>query len=110
LFMLRQAGHGIRDATVTGVQTCALPISDSSSSSAAGALGSSVNRHSGMVPLSLAVALTAIVGAFAQKYAPILGTYVSFAETVTEARKSVAEGKSLELIGRTLLKKNRRRI
>jgi len=37
-----------------------------------------------MVPLSLAVALTAIVGAFAQKYAPILGTYVSFAETVTD--------------------------
>ncbi len=37
-----------------------------------------------MVPLSLAVALAAIVGAFAQKYAPILGTYVSFAETVTD--------------------------
>ena len=37
-----------------------------------------------MDPLSLAVALAAIVGAFAQKYAPILGTYVSFAETLTD--------------------------
>jgi len=41
-----------------------------------------------MVPLSLAVALAAIVGALAQKYAPILGTYVSVAETVTD--KAVA--------------------
>src|SRR5262245_42931738 len=59
------------------MQLVAVIMADSSSSSAAGAFGSSVNRHSGMVPLSLAVALAVIVGAFAQKYAPILGTYVS---------------------------------
>ena len=37
-----------------------------------------------MVPLSLAVALAVTVGALAQKNAPILGTYVSCAETVTD--------------------------
>ena len=66
------------------MQPVAVIIADCSSSSVAEAIGSSVNRHSGMVPLSLAVALAVTVGAFAQKYAPILGTYVSCAETVTD--------------------------
>src|SRR5262245_31787921 len=66
------------------MQPVAVIMADSSSSSAAGAFGSSANRHSGMVPLSLAVALTEIVGAFAQKYLPILGVYASCAETVTD--------------------------
>src|SRR5215470_11331771 len=55
------------------MQLVAVIMADSSSSSVAGAFGSSASKQSGMVPLSLAVALTEIVGAFDQKYAPILG-------------------------------------
>src|SRR6266481_8980746 len=44
-FFFFQAEDGIRDGTVTGVQTCALPIYDESVAAAlAGALGSAVFR------------------------------------------------------------------
>src|ERR1044071_8525297 len=65
------------------MQPVAVIMADCSSSSVAGAFGSSANRQSGIVPLSLAVALAEIVGVFAQKNAPTFGTYVSCAETVT---------------------------
>src|SRR5262245_5168695 len=66
------------------MQPVAVMVAEASSATVADAFGSSASRHNGMVPLSLAVALTAIVGAFFQKNAPTLGSYIFCAETVTD--------------------------
>src|SRR2546428_10811157 len=82
LFFFFQAEDGIRDLIVTGVQTCALPISSAASSpSDAGAGGA------GLADSGRARAPSASSG----------------------DRKSGVEGKSVDLGGRRIIKKKKKR-
>src|SRR2546430_17154781 len=81
LFFFFQAEDGIRDLTVTGVQTCALPISG-------------IREDSGIyegwtVPLD---------------YDPMLAKLIAYAPTRSEERRV---GKSVDLGGRRIIKKKK---
>src|SRR3712207_9423112 len=98
LFFFFQAEDGIRDIGVTGVQTCALPISEPSRAGpptmSPGASGS-VPPCAGASPAPASPGSAVTDGASAEA-----GSSASPAE-----RKSVGEGKRVDLGGRRIIKK-----
>src|SRR5690606_40446762 len=106
LFFFFQAEDGIRDFHVTGVQTCALPISIAS--------GGSAFRPA----LSLASSAALLEKAFAMD-APAVAISINspggspvqsrlIFKRIREDRKSVVQGKSVDLGGRRLTKQAQR--
>src|SRR3989442_12397555 len=83
-FFFFQAEDGIRDADVTGVQTCALPISCRST---AGGITGTTSR---------------IIQRGSLRCSPALPEL-----RIASDRKSVVEGKSVDLGGRRIIKKKK---
>src|SRR5256885_16732497 len=100
-----QAEDGIRDYKVTGVQTCALPISSPSSRrrSAARAVSESA-------PSRPRVAVGEPASEPGMTANPSSDAASSAPQAVTRDRKSVGEGKSVGLGGRRIIKKKNRRV
>src|SRR2546430_5761372 len=104
-FFFFQAEDGIRDLTVTGVQTCALPIScRRTSTDAAGvAAGGGDALLAGVLPTPAASVLV-------RRHGLDLGAVVSASHNpYGEDRKSGVEGKSVDLGGRRIIKKKKRK-
>src|SRR3712207_9139895 len=89
LFFFFQAEDGIRNIGVTGVQTCALPISTCTASS-------SSMRATGIA--SWIVSMTV-------RTAPARSAKDATAAPMVSDRKSVVQGKSVDLGGRRIIKK-----
>src|SRR3712207_9175726 len=99
-----QAEDGIRDIGVTGVQTCALPISD-----ALTAPDETPTRPAAAAPSAeddRAHAASSASRSVGTRACTCTGT-VRFLRT--EDRKSVVQGKSVELGGRRIIKKKKER-
>src|SRR2546430_6223167 len=90
-----QAEDGIRDLTVTGVQTCALPISPAPPVTAEFWVTQTFNGLSyGALLFLLASGLSLIFG-------------VMRVVNLAQDRKSVVKGKSVDLGGRRIIKKKK---
>src|SRR3989449_6788592 len=91
-----QAEDGIRDVAVTGVQTCALPISFTNK--AAGEMRTRIAQLLGADPRGLWIGTFHSLSArLLRREAPLLG----FGPNLD--RKSVVEGKSVDLGGRRVI-------
>src|SRR2546430_7579282 len=99
-----QAEDGIRDLTVTGVQTCALPIFISKP--ALVAWSAKVERE--LVTSASADLYEDVAGTPRMSRAAYLVTLRSRLGLVKADRKSVVEGKSVDLGGRRIIKKKKR--
>src|SRR2546426_1790944 len=102
-FFFFQAEDGIRDYKVTGVQTCALPISASGTISAAN--GGTVNLSYSylgplILPITVKATLTIPPGAVAQN------TTITMTMDRSEERRV---GKGVDLGGRRIIKKKNKR-
>src|SRR3989442_9545136 len=100
-FFFFQAEDGIRDADVTGVQTCALPISPSRSACA--------TRPCSRPPAIWSVTRLRAAVSMASSRTRI-STVLPLRETPPWRmldRKSVVEGKSVDLGGRRIIKKKK---
>src|SRR5256886_10897379 len=77
LFFFFQAEDGIRDLTVTGVQTCALPIYASAWARSLESLDRAARASDNLVPLILdAVRANATVGEIGDVFRNVFGEYV----------------------------------
>src|SRR5260370_38090769 len=91
-----QEEDGIRDSSVTGVQTCALPISDRVALTAAG---------------DVSGAAAALAGLPGVRRATATGEGIDLVvEDARTDRKSVGEGKRVDLGGRRIIKKKKNMI
>src|SRR5256886_8007152 len=104
IFFFFQAEDGIRDLTVTGVQTCALPISTKSN----GASGCCATRPRAGSACSCA---RCCAGSAREPSARQVGPRSARwpRRTGPRDRKSVVEGKSVDLGGRRIIKKKKQK-
>src|SRR3712207_9492071 len=101
MFFFFQAEDGIRDIGVTGVQTCALPISVLQR----GCEQERLERRAGLPSRAAAVAADRVVH--------LRRAEVAAADHRDDAaldRKSVVQGKSVDLGGRRIIKKKKNRM
>src|SRR5260370_40819477 len=96
LFFFFQAEDGIRDSSVTGVQTCALPICSQSASA-------EVRRSPSKSRKARAISRNQLNCTVLSKRS----MWARMARTRSRDRKSVVEGKRVDLGGRRIIKKKK---
>src|SRR3712207_8132552 len=100
-FFFFQAEDGIRDIGVTGVQTCALPISIVAAVAAA---QEAVLRDDPQALRHILDEVAAVLRTVSRRSLPLIDP------RPLRDRKSVVEGKSVDLGGRRIIKKTKTRL
>src|SRR2546430_7568152 len=99
-----QAEDGIRDLTVTGVQTCALPISFDAAGETVGA----IHARQRAQPVAQQRPFAAFPGeAVVVVRFTVVRQHTDARALFVRDRKSVVEGKSVDLGGRRIIKKKK---